>query len=202
MTRYCFSKEWFDEHISVWERLLQPLQGTSVRALEIGVFEGCSTVWLLENILVHPHARLIAVDTFEGGMENKHWHPHLLDGLEERFLANIAATGQGDQVETIKRDSFGALVGLHAKACEPFDLIYIDGSHRACDVLADAALSWPLLKSGGILIFDDYLWDVFPEPHHNPRVAIDAFLISYAPQYELLHSDYQVAVRKCPSNIS
>jgi hypothetical protein len=33
-----------------------------------------------------------------------------------------------------------------------------DGSHRARDVLEDAVLSWPLLKVGGIMLFDDYLW--------------------------------------------
>ena len=37
-----------------------------------------------------------------------------------------------------------------------FDLIYIDASHYAPDVLSDAVLAFKLLKPGGILIFDDY----------------------------------------------
>ena len=37
------------------------------------------------------------------------------------------------------------------------DLIYIDGSHLAKDVLSDAILSWKLLKPSGVMIFDDYL---------------------------------------------
>jgi hypothetical protein len=33
-------------------------------------------------------------------------------------------------------------------------VIYIDGSHEPMDVLTDAVMSWPLLRSNGILIFD------------------------------------------------
>ena len=41
-----------------------------------------------------------------------------------------------------------------------FDLAYIDGSHMAADVYRDAALTWPLMKSGGVILFDDYEWDL------------------------------------------
>ena len=40
---------------------------------------------------------------------------------------------------------------------ENFDLIYIDGSHRAADVLFDAIESYNILKKDGILFFDDLL---------------------------------------------
>ncbi len=33
-------------------------------------------------------------------------------------------------------------------------VIYVDGSHKARDVIADAVLAWALLRPGGILIFD------------------------------------------------
>jgi len=44
-------------------------------------------------------------------------------------------------VEIIKNSSFAALIELNQKATKKFDLIYIDGSHTACDVLSDAVLS-------------------------------------------------------------
>ena len=53
---------------------------------------------------------------------------------------------------------------LRAMTGEPFDLVYIDASHEAADVLADAVLAWPLLKPGGFLGFDDYTSRRFPEP--------------------------------------
>jgi predicted O-methyltransferase YrrM len=40
---------------------------------------------------------------------------------------------------------------------EYFEFIYIDGSHQAPDVISDAILSFHLLKSGGVIAFDDYL---------------------------------------------
>lgn len=37
-----------------------------------------------------------------------------------------------------------------------FDFCYIDASHAPEDVLRDAILAWPLMKSGGVIMFDDY----------------------------------------------
>jgi hypothetical protein len=76
------------------------------------------------------------------------------------------------------------------------DLVYVDGSHAAPDVLADAVLSWPLLKTGGIMIFDDYLWGQDPRPEHCPRLAIDGFLSFHRGWFDVLHAEYQIAVRK------
>jgi hypothetical protein len=78
----------------------------------------------------------------------------------------------------------------------PFDLVYVDGSHRAADVLADAVLSWPLLKNGGIMLFDDYLWQQDPRPEHCPRLGIDSFLRWQRGWFDVLLAQYQGAVRK------
>jgi hypothetical protein len=52
------------------------------------------------------------------------------------------------------------------------------------------------LKNGGIMIFDDYEWDLYEDQALNPRIAIDAWLRCFAGQYELIHQGYQVCVRK------
>jgi len=61
-----------------------------------------------------------------------------------------------------------------------FDFIYIDGSHQAPDVLCDAVLAFKLLKTGGTMAFDDYLWTneltTAPEILKCPKPAIDAFV--------------------------
>ncbi|MCM8831198.1 MAG: class I SAM-dependent methyltransferase [Candidatus Omnitrophica bacterium] len=41
------------------------------------------------------------------------------------------------------------------------------GNHNAPSVLMDAVLCWPLLKNGGILIFDDYLWKINKLPEEE-----------------------------------
>lgn len=70
-----------------------------------------------------------------------------------------------------------------------FDLVYIDGSHEAPDVLADAVLAFRLLRTGGVMIFDDYLWaEALPggvDPIRCPKPAIDAFLNLYCRKMEL-----------------
>jgi predicted O-methyltransferase YrrM len=55
---------------------------------------------------------------------------------------------------------------------ERFDLIYIDGSHAAADVMTDAVLSYLLLNVGGVILFDDYVWK--PDELTPAEVPFDA----------------------------
>ena len=64
------------------------------------------------------------------------------------------------------------------------------------NVLDDAVLAFKLLKQGGIMIFDDYEWNVHQDILMMPKLAIDAFLAIYQRQYELLHKGYQVIIKK------
>ncbi|MCZ6464828.1 MAG: class I SAM-dependent methyltransferase [Proteobacteria bacterium] len=62
----------------------------------------------------------------------------------------------------------------HAKLeglLEAGDFIYIDGCHEAACVLLDAVLSWDLLKVGGTMIFDDYVWSMVANPGEKPSSA-------------------------------
>eukprot|EP00296_Roombia_truncata_P003522 JP439750.1.p1 GENE.JP439750.1~~JP439750.1.p1 ORF type:complete len:92 (-),score=10.09 JP439750.1:105-380(-) len=79
-----------------------------------------------------------------------------------------------------------------------FDLVYIDGSHRAADVLSDAVLAWKLLSRGGIMIFDDYEWheEATREAIACPRIAVDAFVQCHSDSLHVLHQGYQLFVRK------
>lgn len=43
---------------------------------------------------------------------------------------------------------------------ETFDWIYIDGLHDYHGVLRDFEAAWPLLKPGGVMVFDDYKEEV------------------------------------------
>lgn len=175
---YRFEYDWFSPNIGVFERHLAHLKGTSCRMLEIGTHEGRSTSWLLENILTSLDARIVAVDIMQ--------QPNLWD--------NLIASGGPYKVELhigVSRDILPTL------PANDFDFAYIDGSHWSCDVLEDAVLTFRRMKVGGIMAFDDYLWDdpAFNE-HGTPKVAVDAFLACYAHKLELLEKGYQVWVRK------
>lgn len=151
-----FTVDWHSHNIPLWRQILDRYKGQpDVRALEIGSFEGRSTVWLLENILTHPTARIDCVDTFEGSAEHVLMDLDLV-GLLKRFLSNTEPYREKVSVfrgasQHVLRDGWREL--------GPYDVIYIDGSHKTADVLEDAVLSFRLLKVGGLMIFDDYAWN-------------------------------------------
>ena len=151
--------------------------------LELGSYEGRSAVWFLQNILTCPGSLLVCVDAFYGSL----WD------VELRFDHNIRVNGVADRVTKVKSSVTDYLPGV---APESFDVIYLDASHEAKDVLLDAMLSWHRLKPGGIMVFDDYLWRTELPMTKRPKMAIDLFLESLAGRYDLRLKDYQVAIRR------
>ena len=77
-----------------------------------------------------------------------------------------------------------------------FDIIFIDASHEANDVILDAVLSWRLLKVEGILIFDDYKWKKIVQKNYRPALAIDSFIEIYKPEIEVLNIGWQFILKK------
>jgi len=174
-----FTNDYVSKHETNWNRLLQEYRGRpDVRMLEVGSYEGRSAVWFLQNILTHPTSSIVCVDLFT------------CLPLNLRFDHNSRASGLSDKIIKMKGRSEAILATL---PLDHFDIIYIDGSHQATHVLMDAMLSWYTLKPGGIMIFDDYLWNLEED---RPQVAIDLFLKSFAGNYDLLLRDFQIALRK------
>lgn len=192
---YNFSNTWFKNQVYNWHNHCQNFAQFPKRILEIGAFEGASTTWFLDNLLKHKKSRIVSIDTFEGSVEHKD-NPQIVEALEKRFKYNISICKGKHKLSVIKGKSTENLAKLLVNKTPKFDLIYIDGSHFASDVLQDAIGSWPLLKDGGFLVFDDYLWDWYEDPSHNPRLAIDSFLSCFKNQFEIVESNYQIWIRK------
>ena len=75
------------------------------------------------------------------------------------------------RVHIIKGNSSEKLLELEL---DSFDFIYIDGSHKCLDVYLDACLAWKLLKPGGYIVFDDYLFntgDILGSPKEAIEIA-------------------------------
>src|SRR5690606_5590508 len=101
--------------------------------------------------------------------------------------------GKSKQVRVIKNLSYKALRKLKLGY---FDVIYIDGSHLAKDVISDLVLSHPLLKKGGILICDDYDWEIYKDPLKKPKTSIDFFIKVFAGEYTILYKQQQMFLKK------
>jgi predicted O-methyltransferase YrrM len=76
-----------------------------------------------------------------------------------------------------------------------YDIIYIDGDHHSWSALEDAVLAFPLLKSGGLLIFDDYLYGDI-KTCNSPHLGINAFISAYKDRIRDLYAGYQVFLYK------
>lgn len=199
-----FTQTWFaDTAQKVWEVLLPRIK--PVRVLEIGSFEGASACFVIEACNWSSILELHCVDTWLGGRE--HVAASLdMGGVEARFDHNIAISQlkalTNVTVHKHKRRSSEALIELLAEGREKyFDFIYVDGSHLASDVLLDALLSYKLLRKGGVLAFDDYLWvdpaDNDINPLNSPKFAIDSFVNVYFSKVEIIKAPlYQMYVRK------
>lgn len=182
-THYKFSPEWPPFHekwIPEWTSLLASVMGKDdIKGLEIGTFYGSCTVWMLDKVLSGKNAHLYTIN------------PHSNEYIEHNLKPY-------SNVTFIENTSYNALIQLsYEKKQEFFDFIYIDGCHFSRYVMEDAVLAFPLLKVGGILIFDDYGWGVgITDETLKCKPAIDAFLKSHAGHYEIIKIGWQVYLKK------
>ncbi|CAN5623315.1 hypothetical protein BH10CHL1_BH10CHL1_41610 [soil metagenome] len=178
MSTYEFSADYVSYVERFWQQYLAEFYGRAdVHMLEVGSYEGRSAIWFLENLLTHPGSSITCIDK----------------AYKAVFDRNIQCTGFADKVIKMTGQSQELLVTLSP---QQYDIIYIDGSHWAANVWADALGCWPLVKTGGVIIFDDYRWQIHRPPEERPKQAIDRFLAEFQTQIEVLHKGYQVIVRK------
>ena len=201
--RFSFTHNWFELVQEEWGKRTASLRGRELRILEIGSFEGASTTWILDNLLDHPDSRMIAIDTFEGGMEHHELNKpdvYGLSSLEARFRSNVSKCRHFAKLRIMKMRSDDGLLALRGQA-DQFDLIYIDASHVAIDVLHDAVLCWRMLSVHGIMVFDDVRWKGYMEDCYNPRIAIKAFVSCAEPEVETEETESQLWVKKVLNKI-
>jgi predicted O-methyltransferase YrrM len=184
-----FTQDWFSWNVPYWEHHARVNQtGDDIReVLEVGSFEGLSSCYILQAF---PHARLTCVDTWAGSDE--HGGADRMGKAEANFDANTRPfAGRITKWKETSRSFFG-----RTPAAATYDLVYVDGSHRCEDVLFDGLCAYDLLKVGGTLIFDDYLWDFYPDIARNPANAINHFVKVMSPRMEVRMAYHQVILVK------
>lgn len=192
---YIFTEDWFSINIKSWTELLSHFKGKECHVLEIGSYQGRSAVWLLENILTHPSSKITCIDTFEGSVEHSHAQKQ---NISELFEANVIRNF-GNKVIVHKGRSADVLRTL--PTTKTYDFVYVDGAHLSANAMEDAVLSFPLLRVGGIMIFDDFQGGEPGERDHpkNPYTGIVGFVSAYSPFVDVIHVGYQLALRKTAS---
>jgi predicted O-methyltransferase YrrM len=140
---------------------------------------------------------LTDIDTWKGSDEVAHESLDF-DDVYDIYINKISEYRKQVHVQRCtSTDYLLAQYGPDRPLGEYFDFIYVDADHTTVGVLLDAELSWPLLKSGGILAFDDYTWNhESGDPRLAPQVGIDLFLHRHEGEYQLLAKNTQVWIKK------
>lgn len=189
------SNDWFSKNIPFWVSVFDEYkfqEKEKIEALEIGSWEGLSSYFILHYL---KKAVLTCVDTWEGADEHQSGDAaslEVLSNVENTFDTNLAKYQQ--RLTKYKGTSY-SYFGKNFER-NKFDLIYVDGSHHCDDVIIDAIKSFEMLKIGGILIFDDYLWQYYANPIDNPASAIHSFLKLKNGSYKILRTYYQLIILK------
>jgi predicted O-methyltransferase YrrM len=139
-----------------------------IRYLEIGAFEGRNLAFL--DWLLPDRLNVTTIDPWFNEETNPDGAYH---GIEARYHANIARMNF-PALKTCKTYSGVELPRLRA-AGDRFDLIYVDGSHTALDVLIDLSYAAALLTPGGMMIIDDYWHDISDIGGPGVKQAVDQF---------------------------
>lgn len=175
LTNKHFTRWWHFRSVDLWNIYLEDYIPSN--GLEIGSFEGLSACWFLDQ---YEHAHLTCIDIFAECWDDP------TGEYEKRFDHNTRE--YGERLLKIKGDSHQILQTL---SNEQYDFIYLDGHHEYEHVLEDLRLCYPLLKTDGILICDDYNNDEF-----GVRQATTEYLTNKNYMVLSEKNDYQFAIKK------
>ena len=160
-----------------------------IRYLEIGAFEGRNLAfldWLLPNRL-----DVMAIDPWFNEESNPDEKYH---AIEARFHRNMARTNFRS-FSCRRSFSYVELPAMRGEG-ELFDLIYVDGSHAALDVLIDLCFCASLIDVGGMMILDDYWHDISDISGPGVKQAVDQFLSVFGRYFNVVAVYRQVVLVK------
>jgi len=182
-----YTKDWSVGNFKIWLDTINQVElPCNCRILEIGSFEGKSTNFWLKTLI---GSEIICVDTWVGSDEHQTLD---MSAVEQRFNENTAWAG--NRLQKFRMTSSQFL--FNNASSDLFDLIYIDGSHDARDVIQDAIMGFERLKHGGLMIFDDFLWHGYANPIQNPTSAINYFIRLKKTELTVLRFGRQVHIKK------
>lgn len=200
---YNFAYDFFSANISIWSNLIEKYRPT--RILEIGSFEGRSATFILEKCSMYAAVEVHCIDPWHDSPEFASINIDA-SAIETKFDRNIAIAQtrctNPAKVHKHKGFSIDQLPKiLLEKGKNYFDFVYIDGSHTSADVLTDAVFSFYLLKIGGIMIFDDYLWGVWGDQRdlvNTPKLGVDSFMNTFRSKMTIIgeYTLYQLYTQK------
>jgi predicted O-methyltransferase YrrM len=161
-----------------------------MKCVEIGSFEGLGSILIHDILCSHKDSRLHCIDPFDdeyvkGNKSMSFWN-HACNGQYMKFKHN---TGNMSKIIEMRGYSDDVITTLDDNS---INFCYIDGDHSPEQVYKDITNMFRKMKHNGIVLFDDYLWEM---NGIVTKKGIDRFLEEYMGRYELIFSRYQLAIR-------
>ena len=188
MTNYKYTKNWFLSS-EIRNHLQNFVNGSNEhRILEIGCYEGLSSVYFADTLLNDPNSTLTCVDPFLSIDNNDHLK-YLENGEEKNFDHNISICKNTKKIK-INKVTSDKFFETNDKT---YNLIYIDGCHETDFITRDMENSFKVLEFDGIMWMDDYGGG----DGIQIKNAMNSFLEEHKGKYEIIHKGYQLAIKKC-----
>jgi len=193
-----FTADWFSYAVDNFKEIKRIL-GSADSILEIGCHEGMSTCWMLQELLSDT-GTITCIDPWANEPLSAFNDDIVPENriIERIFRSNTdKARKLGQTINVMPDLSYNALAQLISQG-QRYDFIYVDGSHDADAVLTDACMCFGLLKPGGIMLFDDYLWPYATDALSRPKMSIDAFVNMFTNRINVGIMNYQLSIQKKP----
>jgi hypothetical protein len=187
LNSYKYSQTWF-LNSEIKQKMSDFYDKSKVNnILEIGCFEGLSSIFFADNFIDNLNSSLTCVDPFLSIDNNDHMQ-FLENNEENNFDFNISVCKNSDKIiiHKITSDTF------FENNNKTYNFIYIDGCHEPEFIKRDMENSFNFLEKNGIMWMDDYGGG----DGIQIKNAMNTFLEKYTGQYQIIHVGYQLAIKK------
>jgi len=180
-----YNEKWFCNNLNYLSVNFKNIKNIK-NILEIGSYEGRSAIFFLKNF---SGSNITCVDTWSGSDEHKDINFRL---IEKNFDLNTSFY----QLNNILMKNKMTSNEFFKKNYNYFDLIFIDGDHCTDQIEIDLINSWNVLKKGGFLVIDDYMWWYYKDLKKNPSTPINNFIKKNIRNISKLIVWHQVIIEK------
>jgi len=160
---------YFLQWVDTWEKYLKNQR--IERVLEIGSMEGLSSLWMADK-LVTQGSHIFCNDIV----------------FRDEFRQNVAQSGLAEKFVLLEGSSEFVLPSLED---EYFNFAYVDGDHRPGAAFQDGFNAIQKVKTGSLIIFDDYL-----NTNNDTKRAVDLLCDLMRDSIEIIEKSRQVIMRK------
>lgn len=182
-----------DEAIALYE-LAEALPDEEPLAVEIGSWQGKSSICLANGLAGKCRPRLCCIDPFDASGDAESAGAYgtsarqLGSGLRDKFEANLRAAGVRDVVDVQQGRSDEHAPAWHA----PIDLLFLDGDH-SYEACRRDFLDWAgKVRPGGYLAMHDVVHAV----HTGPRRVVDELVLTDPQWVDVRYVDSMLVARK------